>query len=395
MTSAGSAANRSAAHMEVLRRGSTGPAVVEVRAALQALRLIPSGAASVEPTDRSTTVYDATCELAVREFQQVRGLSVDGLVGAETYRALAEARWSLGDRVLQFSPNHLLRGDDIARLQERLLEMGYDAGRPDGVFGTGTERGLRSFQKDYGLQPDGTCGPLTLRALRQLGRKVTGGRPQLLRESAQLVSSGPHLVGKRIVVDPGHGGEDHGFEVAGLRESDLVWDLASRIEGRLSALGASAALTRGPGSSPTAVERTDFANSTNADLFLSLHLEWQPQPTAHGVAAYYFGTGDGVSSSMGEDVAGIVHREILARTGMLDCGIHAKTWDLLRLTRMAAVRLDCGYLSHPGDRELLADARFRDTLAEAVLAAVQRMYLPDDLEPVTGSWRLPSSPAMP
>lgn len=376
--------------MDVIRRGSTGPAVAEIRSALLSLGLLPSGAASVEPAELGAAVYDATCELAVREFQQVRGLSVDGLVGAETYRALSEARWQLGDRVLLYSLAHLVRGDDVARLQERLLEMGYDAGRPDGVFGARTERALSAFQRDYGLPADGTCGPLTLRALQQLGRKVTGGRPQFLRESATMMAAGPQLVGKRIVLDPGHGGADHGYEWEGLREAEIAWDLAARISDRVRTLGASAYLTRDRHSSPTVTERTDFANNTGADLFLSLHLECHGSPSAHGVASYHFGNGSGVSSSIGERFAGLVHREILARTGMRDCAIHAKSWELLRLTRMPAVRVDCGYLSHPEDRARLTDPEVRDTLAVAVLAAVQRMYLPEDLEPTTGSWRLPT-----
>ena len=57
---------------------------------------------------------------------------------------------------------------------------------------------------------DGICGPDTLRALRQLGRRVVGGRPQLLRDLIAVAESGPNLLGKRIVLDPGHGGADTG-----------------------------------------------------------------------------------------------------------------------------------------------------------------------------------------
>ena len=195
-------------------------------------------------------MFDPATELAVRHFQQVRGLSVDGRVGEETYRALSEARWTLGDRLLRYDPERLMRGDDVTALQERLLELGYDAGRADGILGPETETGLRAFQRDYGLTSDGTCGPATLRALRQLGRKVTGGRPQLLRQSASLVDSGPHLIGRRIVVDPGHGGADTGFTAGETTEADLVFDLASRIEGRLAAAGATVYLTRGRDQQP-------------------------------------------------------------------------------------------------------------------------------------------------
>jgi N-acetylmuramoyl-L-alanine amidase len=376
--------------MHPLRLGDRGPAVADVRAALHQLGLLPGDGAEVPPA--GSDEFDAATELAVRAFQQGRGLSVDGRVGEETYRALSEARWSLGDRLLRFDPERPMRGDDVTALQDRLHELGYDAGPVDGVFGPETEVGLRTFQRDYGLTSDGTCGPATLRALRQLGRKVTGGRPQLLRQSASFVESGPHLIGRRIVVDPGHGGDDAGFAAGETTEADLVLDLASRIEGRLAAAGATVYLTRGHSQNPTPAERTAFANDARADLFISLHVDWHHSEHARGVASYYYGTGSGASSTVGEQFANLVRREVLARTGMLDLGSHAKTWDLLRMTRMPAVRLDCGYLSHPVDRLLLLDARLRGTIAYAVLAAVQRLYLPAEADPPTGTFVLPVAP---
>ena len=45
-------------------------------------------------------------------------------------------------------------------------------------------------------------------------------------------------------------------------------------------------------------------------------------------------------------------------------------------TRMPAVRIELGYLTNPGDAARLADPTFRDVVAEAVVVAVQRLYLP-------------------
>jgi N-acetylmuramoyl-L-alanine amidase len=375
--------------MHPLGPGDRGAAVADVHAALRALGLLPSGDGGTEDETIEDAVYDPPTELAVRHFQQVRGLSVDGRVGEETYRALSEARWSLGDRLLHHDPERPIRGDDVTNLQDRLHELGYDAGPVDGVFGPETEVGLRAFQRDYGLTSDGTCGPATLRALRQLGRKVTGGRPQLLRQSASFVESGPHLIGRRIVIDPGHGGSDTGFTAGETTEADLVLDLASRIEGRLAAAGATVYLTRGREQNPEPAERTAFANDARADLFLSLHIDAHASEHARGVSSYYYGTGSGPSSTVGEQFANLVRREVVARTGLIDLGSHPKTWDLLRMTRMPAVRIDCGYLSHPVDRLLLLDARLRSTVASAVLAAVQRLFLPAEADPPTGTFVLP------
>ena len=148
-------------------------------------------------------------------------------------------------------------------------------------------------------------------------------------------------------------------------------------------------LTRGPSPSAQLSEsdRAALANELGADLLISLHLDGHANPAASGVATYHYGQyGDGgVTSTLGERLAALVQREIVVRTGMRDCRIHAKTWDLLRLTRMPAVRVEAGYLTSREDRNRLVDPLFRDRLVEAIVAAVRRMYLPIESDVTTGS----------
>ncbi|GAB3184106.1 N-acetylmuramoyl-L-alanine amidase [Micromonospora palomenae] len=368
--------------MRPIRPGDRGPAVTEIRTVLTGLELLPPAIGDE---------FDVATERAVRAFQQSRGLSVDGRVGAETWRALDAARWRLGARTLYHAVPEPLTGEDVRSLQERLLEMGYDVGHADAIYGVRTARAVAQFQREVGLKPDGSCGPHTMGALRRLGRKVVGGRPQWLRESDAIRQSGPTLVGRTVVIDPGHGGTDPGVVVPDgpLRwcEADLVHDLASRLEGRLAAAGVRVQLTRGPTPATCLpdTDRAQLANSLGADVFISLHTDGHANPEADGVATYHYGTDNGVTSATGERLAGLVQREIVARTGLRDCRTHAKAWDLLRLTRMPAVRVEVGYLTSPRDRNRLVDPRFRDKVVEAIVAAVQRMFFPIERDVPTGS----------
>lgn len=335
-------------------------------------------------------IFDDATELAVRHFQQRRGISVDGRVGNETFSALTGAHWRLGDRVLAHQSGQMTTGDDVAALQTQLIELGYHLPRADGIFGPFTADALRDFQRDYGLVPDGICGPTTMRALRQLGRRVVGGRPQLLRDLVAVADSGPNLLGKRIVLDPGHGGEDAGIVVDGMTEAELVWDFVSRLEGRFSALGVQTWSTRGPNNGATDEQRAQLANDVGADLVLSVHIDGFASPLANGIAAYYYGAGES-SSTIGERLAELAQRELVARTGMGDNRVHGKTWALLRLTRMPTVRVELGYLTSPHDRARLSDPAYRDRMAEGLLVAVQRLYLPMADDPPTGVMRIPAA----
>src|SRR4029450_1478967 len=154
--------------------------------------------------------------------------------------------------------------------------------------------------------------------------------------------------------------------------------LGARLEGRLAAAGMRVHLTRGP--APVApmsgAERAALANSLRADLLLSLHLDGHDNEAADGVAPYHYGTGSGLSSTVGERLANLVQREIVVRTGMRDCRVHAKTWDLLRLTKMPTVRVDLGYLTSPEDRENLVNPLFREEGVAASLGGGVPMHCP-------------------
>lgn len=336
-----------------------------------------------------STLIDEGVEKAIKSFQQMRGLNVNGIVDSVTLRALEEAQWKLGDRSLYLQPASLLRGDDVATLQSRLTEMGFDCGRVDGVFGSKTESAVREFQKSVGGVADGKCGPATITALIRLIRTVSGGAPSILRESATRKDRGPSLANKIIVLDPNCGGNDPGICANGVEESEIVYDIAQRLEGRLLALGVSVFLTRGANNSPSESERIAFSNGIRADLIVSFHTDEYVNESAHGVATYYYGAqAHGIHSIVGERFASLVQREICARTDLLNCRPHPKTWDLLRLTKSPTVRIDVGYLTNQGDAQRLARPDFRDVIAEAVVIAIQRLYLASEDDAKTGTLRI-------
>lgn len=376
---------------DTLRRGDRSRAVIEIRATLSALGLLDN------PDDEFTTgkqvaldFFDAELDHAVRAFQQRRGLIVDGIVGGATYRALREASYRLGARTLAHQFGAPMYGDDVATLQARLQDLGFYTALVDGYFGLQTHNALMSYQREYGLAPDGICGPETLRSLYFLGSRVTGGSLHAIREEEHVRVSGPRLSGKRIIIDPGRGGSDRGLIVNGptgpVSEADLLWDLASRLEGRMTAIGMETFLSRPLNHSPADAERAATANTVGADLMISLRFERQPTPAANGVACFYFGSAHGSVSTIGRNLADFIQREVVARTGLRDCRTHGRTWDLLRLTRMPTVQVDIGNITSPHDQARLVTRECLDAIAEGILAAVKRLYLLGKNDRPTGTF---------
>ena len=374
----------------MLRRGDRGPAVAALRSDLAGLGLLPLHAVAYQNGSTPEAVFDEVTDRAVREFQQRRGLIVDGIVGPVTTRTLTDARWKLGDRTLTYTLSSLMSGDDVYALQLRLAEFGYNTGRPDGRLGALTDRCLRDFQRHRGLVEDGVFGTDTFRELTRMRPMANGGRPLYLREHQRLRESGPRLRGKRIVIDPAFGGDDPGWVIMQggrlIRAADLTYDLARRLEGRMTATGMESFLTRGPQQNPTPEERAGLANEVAADLLLSVHIDGSSSPLASGLATFHFGSDSGAISTVGEGLAELVQRELVARTQLVDCRIHHKPWDLLRLTKMPAIQVALGYLSNADDRRRLLSDDFRNTVADGMLVAVKRLYLDGRDDPHTGTF---------
>lgn len=377
--------------MPSFRLGDHGSAVAEIRSILINQGLLSgtvnssSDAVSANGWTSPEAVFDAATDQAIRAFQQHRGLIVDGVVGDATYRVLRESSYHLGTRVLLYRLSAPMVGDDVATLQSRLQNLGYYTSLVDGIFGETTHNSVCLYQSEYGLSSDGICGPATLRSLERLGTRITGGSPHAIREEEHVRRSGPRLSGKRIVIDPGSGSGQPSDDLADF-EAHVLWDLASRLEGRMAAAGMETFLSHDGRGRPTDEDRARVANAVDADIVLALRCASSPTDSANGVATFYFGNSHGSSSMIGRNLSGFIQREIVARTGLADCRTHQRTWDILRLTRMPVSLIDIGYLTNPVDAGKLNDPQTRDIIAEAILVAVKRLYLLDNDDRPTGTY---------
>ncbi len=282
-----------------LRPGAAGPAVEDLQHRLRRVGLAPDGDGHYRPST----------EDAVRHFQGERGLRVDGVCGRQTWNALVDAGWRLGDRLL-YERATMLRGDDVADLQARLGGLGFLEDRPDGLLGPRTRRALEDFQRNSGLTIDGICGPETINELVRLGARTPTAVKAGVVERERLRAAPRHLAGRRILIG----------DLGG------VGALATAVERALHAAGAAVTVTAHPDGSVQAQE----ANALDADLYVGLTVG----DTAR--CAYY--TTTGFTSEGGQRLASLLAAE-LAHSQALDVDVRAQGMQLavLRETRMPAV----------------------------------------------------------
>lgn len=183
------------------------------------------------------------------------------------------------------------------------------------------------------------------------------------RSSAKHDSVPPN--NERIVLDPGHGGKDSGAVANGLMEKDIVLDISKRTRDILENAGFTVLMTRDEDVFVSLEERTAMANDWGADQFISIHANGFSDPAANGVETYYF-----PGSAAGKHMAANVQNQLVENTDRTDRGIFEKAFYVIYHTAMPAILVETGFVSNADDASQLADANYRQTVAEAIANSV-------------------------
>lgn len=272
----------------------------------------------------------------MRSFQAERGLRTHGVCDEETWRAIVEASWKLGDRsLLLVAPN--LRGDDVSELQALLARLGFDCGRVDGIFGPATTRALDDFQRNCGLYADGVCGPDTVKALQLLARQTgTGPGVAAVRELEALTATSRELADLRVVVG----------QFGGL--SALARQLVQALRYRSATVAAT--------DEPDAPAQAAAANRFTASVYVGF------EAGTHIGTAVQFYRVPHFESAGGRRLAEAIASECRRRVPTLDPVVVGMRLPVLRETRMPAVLVTIGQVQAALDQT--------PDVVQAVVAAI-------------------------
>ncbi len=186
------------------------------------------------------------------------------------------------------------------------------------------------------------------------------------------------LAGKKIVLDPGHGGNDPGaIGPTGLKEKEVNLDVARRAYALLGGYGARVVLTRNGDEEIDLYARSQKANAAGADLFVSIHMNANSSPSLKGTSTYYARSGEDKAQRLekSRQLANELQASLVDALGLEDKGVRQADFVVLRETAIPAVLIEAAFLSNPEEEKLLASASFREKIARAIVEGIGNYFL--------------------
>jgi len=252
----------------------------------------------------------------------------------------------------------------------------------------------------------------TIKRLFELEKKTRISGTEAIPERKAIEVERPSEKGykiKTVVIDPGHGGKDPGaISRAGLREKDIVLDVSRRIKQELEKNGIEVIMTRDSDRFIPLSERTRIANRSDADLFVSIHVNANRARWLRGFEVYYLSeaTDDNAralataensvlkyeENSFAKhtkdldaivwdltftenreesiELAGFICQEVGRITWPWENGVKRARFYVLKGAEMPAVLVELSYISNRWDEKNLKDNYYRQDLAGGITRGI-------------------------
>lgn len=210
---------------------------------------------------------------------------------------------------------------------------------------------------DFGAAPGGSAGTKKPPESVQ-PRGTDGGEGDSHDRDISTITG---MKGRKIAIDPGHGGSDSGaIGPTGIMEKSVTLRVSRELKRLLEAEGAAVILTRtgdtevsSKGANATAVEeleaRCEIANRADADIFLSIHADAFTNPEVKGTTAYYYTKG----SAQSRRLADSVRTALIDSIGTVDRGTQTCNFYVVKHTDMPAILVEISFISNPDEERMM------------------------------------------
>ena len=163
----------------------------------------------------------------------------------------------------------------------------------------------------------------------------------------------------KVVIDAGHGAQDHGARIGYIYEKHLALDVARRLERFLNAKGVKTVLTRTTDVFVPLENRSEVANKARDCIFVSVHFNMVDYAGPKGVETWYY-------NQEGFNLATYVQQTLITNLHMVNRGAKFARFKVLRTCAKPAVLIEGGFISTQADLKRCLDPKYREALAESI-----------------------------
>jgi len=160
----------------------------------------------------------------------------------------------------------------------------------------------------------------------------------------------------------------------GTKEKDITLDIAKRVKNLLEARGAKVIMTRTGESEIGLYERTSKANSSKADIFVSIHMNANDNAALGGTSTYVYSGAKNARVQESERLARYIQSELVKVLGLRDIGVKYDNFAVLRTSNMPAVLCELAFISNIPEEKYMNTDGFKNTAAEAIVLGIGRYF---------------------
>src|SRR5690625_3085217 len=286
-----------------------------------------------------TTLFSDFTEKRVKELQKYYGLKVTGIADEVTRSKIK----SIVNSPFQNGKRH----NDTLKLKRNLNKIGFGGITVTTLFSDFTEKRVKEFQKHYGLVVNGIADEVTFAKINSVAAQSS----------------------KIVFLDAGHGGSDPGASGNGLREKDLTLDIAKRTKKQLEAAGFTVIMSRTTDKFPELSERTEHANRSKADIFVSIHIN-----SGGGTGIETWKMAKGPKPSESNKLATHIQNETIKQTKMRDRGVKDGNLHVNRESNMPSALVEVGFIDTVADANKLKQTSFKNKAAKGIANGIKKYF---------------------
>lgn len=206
-------------------------------------------------------------------------------------------------------------------------------------------------------------------------QNINGSKTNALSQNAKTEKN--QNVHKTIVIDPGHGGYDSGsIGINGITEKDINLSVSLRLGNTLRKKGFNVVYTRESDNvtwpsdnKKDLAARANISNSTDTDMFISIHLNSFKMEDVNGTETYY-----NKENTESKKIADIIQSQIIKNVKSNDRGIEVGNFSVLRNVSAPSVLIELGYISSKREGYLLSSLSYQNNISEAIAIGIDNYF---------------------